>query len=212
MVIKTVKTLLFYLTTQVLLSTGCSKSKCENDLPVYSFKVTAEWAPQKETYNVGDTIFLISRFPKVLSDQINPSIVVNYSNAKQIDGGIGFGYLDSANQRSIPSIDSFTLAEVEGSYINIASSQKNRINIAYSENTDHYSFYGAVVCRKPGIYSLGIVDLFCQGVSTTNDCSGAVFDITVTNTDKHLYLHQNALGVDPNNPVLQKYSYDFRVR
>ena len=37
----------------------------------YSFAVTAAFIPQREIYNVGDTIFLTSSFPKTLLENIS---------------------------------------------------------------------------------------------------------------------------------------------
>ena len=193
------------------IAASCNKNDtrpCNNG--AYSFAVTAEFAPQREIYNVGDTIFLTSSFPKNLTDQIG-NFNVDYSNSVGIGGDIAIYYLDTISRQPLPARDSFTFISVIGNFSERAFNKNSGINFYFSELATLYQFRGAVICKKKGIYGIGVDNLNSKGLRGKN-CTNAGFNMTITNTDKHLYLHQYALGVNPNDPFLQQHGYDFRVQ
>jgi hypothetical protein len=199
-------------TTQFLLSSGCNKNStkpCVN--AAYSFAVTCNYSPEKEVYNIGDTIFIESTFPKTLTSLLNPSTIVDYSNSTGIGGGIGFGYMDTITRQAFPARDSFEIISNIGTFSELTNNQRQGINIFFLETSQQYRFKAAIVCKKKGIYGFGISDLASNGIRGKN-CTNAGFVMTVTNANKHLHLHQYALGVDPNDPILQRTGYDFRVQ
>lgn len=199
-------------TTQLLLSSGCNKDGTRPCFRApYSFAVTCNYSPEKEIYNIGDTIFIESIFQKTLISLLNISTVVDYSNSTGIGGGIGFGYMDTMNRKAIPARDSFELLPIVGTFSELPNIQNQSININFIETAQDYRFKAAIICKKKGIYGLGVADLYSNGIRGKN-CTNAGFVITVTNPNKHLYLHQYALGVDPNDPMLQRTGYDFRVQ
>jgi hypothetical protein len=206
------KTALLIIAVQFLLASGCNKDgtrPCQ--FGGYSFNATAEWTPQEENYSVGDTLFFFSEIPKLLQDQINTSLTIDYSNSTGIGGDMGIGYLDSINHRVIPAKDSFDFVSVIGSFSEREINKDLGINFNYTETATNYQFKGAVICRKKGIYGFGVANCLSRGLRGKN-CTKAGFDMTVTNTDKHLYLHQYALNVNPNDAYLQQKGYDFRVQ
>ena len=196
-----------------LFSASCNKDKtsCLSTQTAYSFSVTSEWSPQKEIYNVGDTIYLTSIFSQILTDQLNPSLVVDYTNSLGISGDIGIIYLDTITHQALPAKDSFNFVSISGGFTERQINRDLGINILYSETSTTYQFKGAIVCKKRGIYGFSASDLFSPGLRGKN-CTKAAFSMFVTNSDKHLFLHQYALNVNPNDPFLQKHGYDFRVQ
>ena len=60
--------------TLITLASSCGKDK-NSSKPCrggrYSFSATSEFTPQKEVYNLGDTIFLNSIIPKTLYDFVS---------------------------------------------------------------------------------------------------------------------------------------------
>ncbi|MEO8769421.1 MAG: hypothetical protein ABI402_05035 [Ferruginibacter sp.] len=189
---------------------------CNNDKTVpclrggYSFAVTSEWSPQKETYHIGDTIYFISNFPKTMTDQVNTSLSVDYSNSVGIQGDITIICLDSVAQRPVLARDSFDLFSVKGNFSELAGSQNGGIAFNYNETNLNYEFVGAFICQKKGIYGIGAGDLSSRGLRG-DDCTNAGFTMTVTNSEQHLYLHYNALHVDTTDIDLRQRGYDFRV-
>jgi hypothetical protein len=209
---KTIKTGLLIATVQFFIFSGCKKGTTPCASGGYSFLVTSEWSPQQEIYNVGDTIFLTSTFPKTLTDQINPSLVIEYNNSVGVQGDISMYYLDTISRQPIAARDSFQLISISGSFSERpANGQKSGVNTNYIELATHYQFKGAFICKKKGIYGFGVDNLSSNGLRGKN-CTNAGFNMTVTNSDKHLYFHQYALNVNPNDAYLQQKGYDFRVQ
>lgn len=199
-------------TVQFLFSASCNKDEtsCLSTRTTYSFIVTSEWSPQKEVYNVGDTIYLTSVLSKTLVDQINPSLVVDYNNSVGINGDIGIVYLDTITHQPLPAKDSFDFISIFGNFKERSINMDLGINIWYTETSTTYQFKGAIVCKRKGIYGFTVSDLLSPGLRGKN-CTKAGFSMSVTNIDKHLYLHQYALNVNPSDPFLQQHGYDFKV-
>jgi hypothetical protein len=198
----------------ILLGFRCNKDgtkPCPNFQTAYSFVVTSEWSPQREIYYVGDTIFFTSTFPKILTDQINPSLAIDYSNSTGIGGDISIYYLDSITHQPVPAKDSFQFVSITGNFLERSINQNQGVNTNYFESSSSYQFKGAIICKRKGIYGFGVADLLSQGLRGKN-CTNAGFNMTVTNTDKHLHLHQYALNINPNDAYLQQKGYDFRVQ
>jgi hypothetical protein len=198
--------------TQFLLSSGCNNNgtkPCAND--GYTFAATAFFTPEKEIYRVGDTIFLNSEFSKTLTDLINPSMTVNYSNSTAIVGDIRLYYLDTITRQPIPAKDSFLFVPIIGTFTERSNNQSAGINFKYIETPQSYQFKGGFICQKKGIYGFGVSNLESLGLAGKR-CTNADFDMSVTNSNKHLHFHQYAIGADPNDPGLQKTGYDFRVQ
>jgi hypothetical protein len=197
---------------QFLLSAKCNKDTtgCLSSTSVYSFSANAEWNSQQEVYNIGDTIFLNSIIPKMITDNISNTLV-NYSNSTGIYGDISIAYLDTITRQALPGKDSFKFISLIGSFVERPINKNLGINFLYSETATNYQFKGAVVFLKKGIYMFSVDNCISAGLNGKN-CTKASFNMTITNTDKHLHLHQYALGVNPNDPFLQQHGYDFRVQ
>ncbi|MCY7293404.1 MAG: hypothetical protein LH615_14590 [Ferruginibacter sp.] len=197
---------------QFLLSAKCNKdgTGCLSTTASYNFNINAQWSPQAEVYNIGDTIFLNSIIPKTLNDNIT-NTSVDYSNSVGIYSDLGVGYLDTITRQAVPAKDSFKFVSVIGSFVERRINTNQGINFLYAEASTNYQFKGALICLKKGIYGFSVDNCGSDGLRGKN-CTRASFSMTISNTDKHLYLHQYALGVDPNDGLLQKHGYDFRVQ
>jgi hypothetical protein len=172
--------------------------------------VTSEWNPQNGIYNVGDTIYLTSIFPKTLTDQVNPTIVVDYSNSAGIGGDIIFNSVDTISRQSLPAKDSFLFVSIKGAFSERTNNSNQGINFYYVETPTNYQFIGAIICRKKGIYGLGVANLSSNGIRGKN-CTNAGFKMTVTNSAKHLALYQDALGITLDADAIMR-GYAFRVQ
>ena len=89
--------------TLFILGSGCGKNE-DGSKPCsggrYSFVATSEFSPQREIYNVGDTIFLNSTIPKNLYDIVSLQNI-DCSSSLGIGGTIGFGYMDTVTNMGI---------------------------------------------------------------------------------------------------------------
>jgi hypothetical protein len=176
----------------------------------YSFAVTSEWTPQKDVYYIGDTIYLTSTFPKKLNDLVNPSFTIDYSNSVGIGGDVGIAAPDSLQRTNRPAKDSFQFISVIGSFIERSGNQNQGINISYIESSSSYQFKGGIICKKKGLYGIAVDNLISMGIRGKN-CTNAGFNMNVTNSNKHTFLYQNALGIILDTES-EKKIYCFRVQ
>lgn len=198
-------------TAQFFFSASCNKEKtsCLSSSVTYSFDATAEWTQQREVYNIGDTIYLYSMFPKNLLDKIS-NVSVDYSNSVGVQGDIRINYLDTISRQAQPAKDSFNFHPVIGTFSARPVNQNQGINFNYSETTSNYEFRGAIICRKKGVYGIGLADNISNGLRGKN-CTKAAFSMIVTNNEKHFNLYQYALGFPPDADAIKR-GYCFRVQ
>ncbi|MFZ6024681.1 MAG: hypothetical protein ACOYVG_09555 [Bacteroidota bacterium] len=211
--IKLLKIVLFITMTQCLLSISCNKDSsrpCSMVTP-YSFNVTSEFSPQKEIYNVGDTVYLTSTFPKKLTNLISNQ-QLQYTNSIGVGGNISFSMLDTINKQVEYALNKFNVKDLLGNTTELQNSTTKNAgkNILFYESDIKYEFKIAIILNQKGLYMIGVTDLSSQGLRGQN-CTNAGFNMTVTNTNKNLHLFQYALGYTPD-ALLQKYIYCFRVQ
>jgi hypothetical protein len=200
--------------TLITLASSCGKDKngskpCRGGR--YSFLATSEFTPQRQTYSVGDTIFLNSTIPKTLFDNIS-SQNVDYSQSLGVGGNISTSQLDTISNQVKYGLDKFTIFDIIGTTSqlqnqNILNSGKN---IKFFESATFYEFKIGFILKEKGLYMLGVTDLGSQGIAG-KDCTNAGFGMTVVNTNKNLQLFQYALGY-PADALLAKSIYCFRVQ
>jgi hypothetical protein len=211
-IINAIKAGLLILISQPFLYSSCRKNgtkPCVNG--GYSFRVTSEWSPQREIYSIGDTINLMSVFPKTLTDQINPSLVIDYSNSVGIQGDVTTYYLDTIINQPVAARDSFQLISIIGSFSERPGNRQAGININYFESGTNYQFKGAFVCKKRGIYAFFISNLLSNGLRGKN-CTNAGFSNTLINTNKNITLFEYAMGRPPVSQYEIDRIYCFRVQ
>ncbi len=210
MVTNFLKLVLLITATPILFGSSCNKngSKPCTMVTPYVFNVTSEFSPQKEIYNVGDTIFLISTFPNNITNLISNQ-QVDYSNSVGIGGDIGFAFPDSSLKQNKPAKDSFEYISIIGKFVPRPTNQNQGINTEYFESIN-YTFRGGIICKKKGVYAISVDDLISRGLKGKN-CTNAVFNMTVINSNKHIDLYQSILGI-----TLDQYGIDriycFRVQ
>ena len=198
--------------SQLLLSSGSNKDStrpCVN--AAYSFSISSEWSLQNEVYNVGDTLHLISTFPKTLINQINSSAIIDYSNATEIGGSYVFYELDSTQRQVKGAVSKFDFIPHIGTIGNGIIVPNEQKVVAYAELANNYSFNCKIVAKAKGIYAFFLSDLSCSGLRGKN-CTNAGFTNTLTNTNKHINLFEYAMG----RPLASQYEIDriycFRVQ
>ncbi|MBI5373710.1 MAG: hypothetical protein HZA79_16920 [Sphingobacteriales bacterium] len=198
--------------TQVLLSSGCNKNNtkpCQSG--GYVFSVTSAWSPEKQIYNIGDTLFLYSEFSKTLTDLINPSITIDYSNAVGIGGAAAIYELDTIAHQPIGStskFDFFSEIGVIGNDVTIPSQNKS---LLYKELSTTYAIKIKIVPKQKGIFTFFIPDLKSNGLIGKR-CTNASFANTLTNTNKGLALFQYAMNRPPASQYETDRIYCFRVQ
>ena len=196
---------------QFILGASCNKNKsypCRNI--VYSFEAASLWSPQREVYNVGDTIILSSEIPKTLSDLINPVLVVDYSNAVGIGGGVGIAYLDTITRTAIPGRRYFDLVTFIGSLGERSVAPDQGPAFTYTESFNKYELRVGLICKQKGIYNFSVSDLKSPGLKGKN-CTNAGFNMAVTNSIKNLLLYERVLSITLDADAIKR-NYCFRVQ
>ncbi|MCY7293405.1 MAG: hypothetical protein LH615_14595 [Ferruginibacter sp.] len=212
-IIKKIRIMLLITITLSFLGFSCNRDTtrpCANST-AYSFKVTADWTPQQEVYNIGDTIFLNSEFPKILTDYttIN-SQQINYGNSIGIAGNLSTGQIDTVSHKVLSAASKFSYISYIGITTDISGTPENGKNILFAEQANTYKFKLGLIVKQKGIFLLGIPNLLSQGIINEN-CTNASFEMSVTNSDKHISLYQYALGFPPDADALKRI-YCFRVQ
>lgn len=188
------KTGLLITSTLLILALTCNKNSTTPCVfGGYSFNATSEWRPQKEIYNVGDTIFLSSTFPKMLTDLVNPSLTIDYSNSVGIGGNLTIYRLDTVLHEVSDAALEFNFYATVGKLFSSDTKQSRIKDIYYDELTSEYSFKVNVVSKQKGLFAIFISNLLSRGLRGKN-CTNAGFSNTLTNTNKNLNLFQYAMG------------------
>jgi hypothetical protein len=202
---------LLIIAIQFLLSSGCNKEgtrPCINS--GYIFSINSEWSPQNEVYNVGDTLYLISSFPKLLTNQVTSNII-DYSDATEIGGSYVFYELDTTLRQVKGAIQKFDFFPSKGTIQNGIIVPNEQKLVAYAELANNYSFNCKIVTKAKGIYAFFISNLSCNGLRGKN-CTNAGFTNTLTNTNKHISLFEYAIGRPPASQYEVDRIYCFRVQ
>ncbi len=212
MVISIIRIGLLITAIQFLLSSSCNKNKTRPCLNGgYSFAITSEWNPQREIYNLGDTLFLNSSFSKTLQDLINTTLTVDYSNSVGIGGAAALYELDTLTHQVIGATTKFKYYSDIGNIgedVRIPSQNKSLI---YAEQPLNYSLRIKIVPQQKGLFAFYIPNLSSGGLKGKN-CTNAGFSNTLTNTNKNINLFQYALGRPPASQFEIDRIYCFRVQ
>lgn len=142
---------------QFLFAGSCNKDgsrPCRN--APYAFDVTSVFTPQKETYNVNDTIFFTSTLSKSLVNTISNQ-QIDYSNSVGIGGDIGIVFPDPVSLQNKPAKDSFDFISLNGNFIPRPINQNQGINTVYTEHANYYIFKGEIICKKRGYMQFQLI-------------------------------------------------------
>ena len=176
----------------------------------YAFTVKSEWSPQREVYNIGDTIFLNSTFSKTLLDVIG-NFNVDYSNAKSIGGNLFIHEMDSVQHVVLDAVQKFNFIQQVGIVLNNPQQANRIINVSYFETSATYIFKMGIIPKNKGLFAIFISNLNSQGIIGKN-CTNAGFTNTLTNSNKNLNLFQYAMNRPPASQFEIDRIYCFRVQ
>lgn len=157
---------------------GCRK-KCINNH--YDFHGTGLFYPEKDSIEVGDTIWCNSIIPMKNLD-INSNQTIDYSGASNFATDINFNIINS-NDPTIGAVDSFKYIPVNGDISTNLNSTHASKSVTYLEETDNYLLTFGIVALKKGIYVMTVVDI----ENSYKKCSKAYINFNLNNIDKHQY-------------------------
>jgi hypothetical protein len=209
--IKNLRLGLVVLSAQVFLFAKCTKepAPCPGG-GGYAFLATAEWSPQQETYRVGDTLYLTSAIPKTLTDQINTSMVIDYSNSVGIGGNLTLYEMDSLARQLKDAAGKFEVIAASGSVSNNPDKPQRIKDFYFTEQSTFYHLRLKIIPKQNGLFVFFISNLGSRGIRGKN-CSNANFDNTISNGNKNLTLFNFAMGRPPASQYEIDRMYCFRV-
>ena len=175
----------------ILYLAGLGESSCVKPChePDYNFSITDSFFPEKDSINVGDTLFLICVIPKMETDT-STKIIINFSNLGNLGNDLVISDISKFNvQRN--AADSFSYFDVHGK---IYSDQYNAKQLSWEETDSTYSLKVGLIALRPGLYILTLPD--APGIYRKGHikCGIGNFEILNSNVNKHLYLFEDRWG------------------
>ncbi|MEJ7693185.1 hypothetical protein [Daejeonella sp.] len=194
----------------VLLNSGCPKSCIEAN---YSFSVNAQVGPDRDSINVGDTIYITSSFPAKLIDQ-GTGAEINYTGAKKIGSTLGVGKLKLGSAIPVDAVFDFSYISIKGNVYNdrgIASPDAVQ-QLIYQDSNNTYELKVGLIAKVKGTYALGIGNGLSVGRSGVKNCEKAAFDISLNKTNQHFNIYQSFTQNNQSNDYERKHAYYFVVK
>lgn len=161
--------------------------------PNYSFSVDDFFSPEKDSINIGDTIWLNSTISKLEKD-INTQSQVNFSNAENLGTNLIISDISKFDSQR-GAVDSFTYFQSHGRiYTDPKLNPQGVKQLSFEENDNSYQLEVGLIAKSAGSYILTIPDnphVFRKGMS---NCGTANFEFLNSNNNKHLDLFENRWG------------------
>lgn len=167
---------------------SCQKNCIDEN---YAFSINNKFYPDKDTIAVGDTIWMEINTPTTNIDLIRQQ-PVDFSGAVNLGTAISFlkllpGSIEMSNV--IESANDFGLVLVEGKQV--ANPFVNKVReYLFNERDGYYRLKIGILPKTSGDFSI-----YASNSSGTyrknNKCTKAGFEITISNSDQHLYIYQN---------------------
>ncbi len=167
--------------------------------------------PEKDSINVGDTIWFTSFIPVQMMDTIMNQII-DYSGASNFRTQINFDLVSFTNPTA-GAVDSFEYVPMKGSISTNPLSPHAAKTVVYTEQNGNYELSFGLVALKKGIYVVTVIDI----ENSRKNCSDAYITLTLSNINKHQhYLETIFYPGSPwgdNIPLIeQTHSYCFKVK
>jgi hypothetical protein len=187
--------------------TSCHKPCNE---PNYTFNVSAFFFPEKDTIDIGDTLWIKSIIPQLQRD-VHSQKEINFSNAQNLGTTVIISDITKFRNPGRGAIDSFNFLKVFGNiYTEKGTDTLGVKQLSYVQTDSSYELKVGLVALKSGKYIFTIPDnpsVYRKGMEK---CGLATFYILNQNINRHLYLFEDALG--PLSEYDKAHSYCIKVR
>lgn len=183
----------------------CKKSILGCASSTYSFEIDARIYPDKDTVQVGDTIWVEINSPDVFTDQISNQ-QINFSNANNL--GTDMGFVKLINPSPIQLADAVSLFHFTLLFgIEEKSNDTALIkNFLIKEKNNRYQFKLGITPKDTGTFRFNLGN-FVGVYRNGNSCPKADFFTKLVETNQHYYLYPGGSGVTPTGA-----DYYFYVR
>lgn len=148
-----INSILFILVAGIVVS--CHKP-CQE--PNYVFSINAYFTPEKDSINVGDTLWLISETSTKLKD-INTGIEVNYENAQNLGSTLGIIDIKKTKSSNFGAIDSFNFIRIIGDIFTDQKISPEAVKqLRFEEANGKYRFKAGIIAQKKDSYIFSVSD------------------------------------------------------
>lgn len=167
---------------------GCGEST------IY-FNVDGKVYPDKDSINIGDTIFIEVNIPTTLIDKNNTSI--DYSHASNLGTVMGFVKVVNASPIKLEdAVKDFYFILLSGREVASLKPQLLK-EFLFQESRDHYLFSLAMIPKTSGTFSFNLENA-ANVMRNGKSCPKASFSFFLKNTtDQHYYLYPGGAGITP---------------
>ncbi len=192
---------------------GIALSGCIKDLTcgfnnTYSFDITVQAYPDKDSIHIGDTIWFQMNSPVKLKDEILGD-TINFSGAVNLGMNIGINKLVALEDSINWAANDFKYLPIYGTETPSIDNNQFRLYLP-AEINGEYKFLLGLIPIKTGVFEVGFSNP--SHVFRKSDvCTKAAFTLNFTNTNQHQYYIKIVNpGYDP--PIYQGgNAYFFKV-
>jgi hypothetical protein len=174
-----------------LIALMCIYAQCNKRLDcantVYSFEMGIKAYPDKDSINVGDTIWLEVNEPTTLKDALSGR-VIDYSGVVNLGTAISFAKLIAVSQTNDQVAANFKFILLQGNEIARPDTAKYR-EFNFRELNGFYKFQLAIIPKETGVFKMFVSS--AANVYRKNDkCTKAGFTINFKETNQHFYFNE----------------------
>lgn len=194
----------FILLCIIVVISGCHKPCNEPD---YDFSVFESFSPERDSMNIGDTLYLNCEIPKMEKDN-NTGQVINFSNLGNLGDNLVISDISKFHDAKREAADSFSYINIYGK---IYSDNNGAKQLQFIETDSSYRLKVGFILLKAGSYVFTIPD--ATGVYRNGHvkCGVGNYAVLNSNGNKHFYLFEDLWG-----PIISIYdknrSYCIKVK
>jgi hypothetical protein len=185
----------------------CNRECIDNS---FGFVVQVNVTPNKDSLNIGDTLWLESVTPSTMVD-LNSNKEIIFDHASNLGGGMRVGELLAANNMA-DAVNNFDFVISKGDASNVEREPNRSKSFKYLEEKGLYELKIGIVCRKKGIYGLFLSAASNVYSPRYGSCGRATIYLKFKNANKHIQYLQDTYysGYVIPDAVIES-SYCFRV-
>ena len=172
------------ITAMASIFSTCKKGGLGCANTAYNFQIFENVAPDKDSIQINDTIFLKVNTPTQFND-LQSGNKIDYSNASNLGNVVTILRFLPADMVQ-GATNNFKLILLKGTEVNAVDplSQKD---VLFAEENGYYKFNLAIVAKDTGRYALTIGNA-ANVYRRSDKCTKASFAINIENTNQHFYL------------------------
>lgn len=187
MVIKNYQFLILAFIALTSICAQCNKPRLDCANTKYSFELGIKAYPDKDSINVGDTLWLEINEPTTLKDGFTGQMI-SYSGAANLGSAISFAKLIAPSLTDDQVASNFKFVLLQGNEIMRPDTAKYR-EFKFDELNSYYKFKLGIIPKEQGVFKMFVSN--AANVYRYNDkCTKAGFVINFKETNQHFYFNE----------------------